>query len=269
MKLLRQAWDDIRRGENIDLYVAAPLAIVIGLLGIFGVTSPQLISSVTLVILALLATSLLKSQHAVKELSQKLMQTPDTIFFRDLAESNYDADFQSATDLWLVGVSLTTIIRTKYALIESKLRAGHTIKALLVHPDGPAVEMAQMRAYAPANKQRASDEIRNALQDLCNLRQVAPGKLEIRTIQHPLGHGVIAKDPETATGVIYIQNYPFKTEGGSRPKFVLHARDGFWYEFFKKELQNLWKSGKKWPVKQKANDANTPIQTEKGGSTGL
>jgi len=251
MEILRRVWEDIRRGENVDLYVAAPLAIVVAILGMLGITSSQLISSITLVILGLLATSLLTSRHAVKELSQKLTQTANTIFFKELAESNFESDFENATDLWLVGVSLTTIIRIHYSLIERKLRAGHTIKALLVHPEGPAVEMAEMRAYGRPNVERARNEIRNALQDLCDLGQVAPGRLEIRTIQHPLGHGVIAKDPETASGVIYIQNYPFKTEGGSRPKFVLRARDGFWYDFFKRELYNLWENGSQWSCEAK------------------
>ncbi|NJN91443.1 MAG: hypothetical protein HC878_14465 [Leptolyngbyaceae cyanobacterium SL_5_14] len=251
MKLIRQVWEDIRRGENIDLYVAVPLAIVIAVLGILGITSSQLISSITLVILGLLATSLLTSRYAVKELSQKLTQTADTTFFKEWTESNFESDFESAADLWLVGVSLTTMIRMRYSLIERKLRAGHTVKALLINPDGLAVEMAEMRNYGRPNAERARSEIRNSLQDLCDLSQVAPGKLEIRTIQHPLGHGVMAKDPETASGAIYIQNYPFKTENGSRPKFVLRAKDGFWYDFFKRELYNLWENGSQWSCEAK------------------
>lgn len=246
MKLLRRVWNDIRHGENIDLYVAAPLAILIAIFGIFGITSPQLISSMTLMILGLLATSLLTSRHAVKELSQKLTQTSNTVFLKDFAESNLERDFEEATELWLVGVSLTTTIRTHYSLIEKKLRTGHQIKALLVHPDGSAVEMSENRAYGRPNTERARNEIKNTLQDLCDLSQAVPGRLEIRTIDYLVGHGVIAKDPETASGIIYIENYPFKTEGGSRPRFVIGAIDGFWYDFFKKELYNLWDGGSKW-----------------------
>lgn len=253
MKLFRQAWDEIRRGENLDLYVAAPLAILIAALGALGITSPQLVSSLTLVILGLLATSLLTSRHAVKELSEKLTQSADTIFLKELVDSEFEADFEAATDLWLVGVSLTTIVRSHYSIIERKLRAGCTIKALLIHPDGPAVDMSEMRAYAPPNVERARSDIRNSLQDLCELSQSTSGTLEIRTIQHPLGHGVFAKDPGTASGVIYVQNYPFKTQGGSRPKFVLRAKDGFWYDLFKEELHNLWRSGIEWQCKETPN----------------
>ena len=113
MKKLRRVWDNIRHGENIDLYVAVPLAILIAILGIFGITSPQLIASMTLVILGLLATSLLTNRHAVKELSQKLTQTSNTVFLTDFSESNLERDFEEASELWLVGVSLTTTVRTR------------------------------------------------------------------------------------------------------------------------------------------------------------
>lgn len=246
MKLLRQIWDDIRRGENIDLYVAVPLAIGIAVISVMGVTSAKdLIAPITLVILSLLATSLVGNRHALKELSQKLTETADTFFLKDLP-ATFETDFERATELWIVGVSLTTIIRIHYSLIERKLRNGHVVKALLVHPEGAAVEMAEMRAYGHSTVERARNEVLNSLQDLCHLREVAPDKLEIRTIQNPLSHGIIAVDPENASGTIYIQTYPFRTEGGSRPKFVLRAKDGYWYDFFKMELRNLWDNGTEW-----------------------
>lgn len=251
MKILRQILDDIRHGENIDLYVAAPLAIVVAILGIFGVTSPELIGSITLIILSLLATSLLANRNAVKKLTQKLSQTSESFFFKELSESNFEVDFENAKDLWLVGVSLNVIVRLHYSLIERKLRAGHSIKALVVHPEGSAIEMAEMRAYGRPSIERTKGDIENTLRDLCDLRRITSGKLEIRTIQYPLGHGVIARDPNTATGIIYIQNYPFKTEGGSRPKFVLYARDGYWYDLFKKELSNLWENSVDWDCGEK------------------
>jgi hypothetical protein len=41
MKLIWQVWEDIRRGENIDLYVAVPLAIAIAILGRLKVVRDQ------------------------------------------------------------------------------------------------------------------------------------------------------------------------------------------------------------------------------------
>lgn len=136
------------------------------------------------------------------------------------------------------------------ALIERKLRAGHTIKALFVHPEGPALEMAEMRMIHP-NIKKTRGDILNNLQVLCNLSRIVPGKLEIRTIQHPISHSIIAKDPETALGIIYIQSYSFKVATGSRPKFVLRRKDGYWYEWFKEELNNLWESGIDWHCGEK------------------
>lgn len=249
MTRLHRVWEEIRRGENIDLYVAAPLAIFVAVLGVFGVTSPQVVSSLTLVILGLLATSLLTNRHTMKELSEKLTESSNTVFLQELSDTDFEEDFEAAAELWIVGVSLTTIIRAHYSLIEKKLRSGHKVKALLVHPDGPAIEMAEMRAYGRPNIERARNDIRNALDDLCDLSQSSLGRLEIRTIPHPLGHGIIARDPDTASGVLYVQNYPFKTEGGSRPKYVLQAKDGLWYDLFKEELYNLWQAGTEWPCR--------------------
>lgn len=106
--------------------------------------------------------------------------------------------------------------------------------------------MSEMRAYTKGNVERASNEIQNSLQDFCELRQIAPKKIEIRTIHHPLGHGVVATDPDTPLGALYISNYPFKTKGGSLPRFVLRPKDGRWYDLYRQELKNLWDNSSEW-----------------------
>jgi hypothetical protein len=255
MKRLRQVWRDVRHGENIELYVAAPIAIllaivnVIGVDAIFGVETGKWITSITLIILSIIASALLINRRTMEELSEKIGQSANTMFMEDLPES-FEKDFQEATDLWLVGVSLTTIIRLHYSILEKKLNKGHSVKALVVQPNSPAVEMAEVRAYTRTSIVRANTEIQNSLQDLCNLKQITSGKLEIRTINHPLGHGTIAINPGSTTGLLYIQNYPYKTEGGSRPKFIIRAGDGQWYDFYKKELDNLWNNANEWDCNQ-------------------
>lgn len=246
MKIMRRIWDDTRRGENIDLYVAVPVAVILAIFGAIGVAPMSMIASLTLVILALISTSLLANRYAVRELTARLGQNPSSFFYSDLSERDFETDLAASTDLWLVGVSLTTIIRLHFPLFESKLRAGHTIKALLVNPQSAAVEMAEMRAYSKPNIERARGEIMDSIRYLCELQESGPGTLEIRTIAHPLGHGVVATNPKTASGTLYIQNYPFRTEGGSRPKFVLKPGDGQWFDFYKAELENLWNAGTVW-----------------------
>lgn len=261
MQFLRQMWEEVRRGENIELYVAAPMAIILAILNVvgvetvFGVETSKWITSITLIILGIIASSFLVNRQAMKELTSQLNRSTNNFFLTDLPES-FEKDFEEAKDIWLVGVSLTTIIRLHYSIMEKKLIKGHNIKALLVHPDGPSIEMSEMRAYGKPNIERARQEIRHSLQDLCDLKLSTSGKIEVRTIQNPLGHGTIAINPESTSGVIYIQNYPYKTEGGSRPKFVIRSSDGQWYDFFKKELDNLWNNATEWKCEQHTSSSS-------------
>ena len=68
---------------------------------------------------------------------------------------------------------------------------------------------------------------------------------------HPLGHGIVGISPASAVGKLYINNYPFKTPGGSLPRFTLRAKDGRWYQLFRQELYNLWGAGVEWKCDEK------------------
>jgi hypothetical protein len=162
------------------------------------------------------------------------------IVFLDKLPQSINNDFESAEDLWLVGVALTTPLNTLYSVMEKKLKKGHSIKILLIDPESTAIEYSDMRAYTKGNIDRARNETRNNLHDFCELKQIAPDRCEIRTIPHPLGHGIVATNPDTPGGALYISNYPFKTEGGALPKFVICPKNGRWYDLYRQELKNLW-----------------------------
>ena len=143
-------------------------------------------------------------------------------------------------------MTLSRTIKSHYSEIKRKLERGDVIKVLLVHPEGPAIEVAETRVFDRPDLEWTRMNIRGALRDLCHLQSAAPNKLEIRTIQNPLGFGAIAVNPDSSSGILYLEHYPFKTEGGSKPKFVLRAKDGRWYDFFKSELRTLWENGTEW-----------------------
>lgn len=49
MRILRQIWDDIRHGENIDLYLTILIAIPLAALNLIGLASQSLTTSIILV----------------------------------------------------------------------------------------------------------------------------------------------------------------------------------------------------------------------------
>ena len=145
-----------------------------------------------------------------------------------------------------MGVALTKPLNTFYSKLEEKLKSGHSIKVLMVHPDPAVVEFSEIRSYTRTNIERACNNIKDSLADFCELKKIAPNLLTIKTVRHPLGHGLVAINPDSVAGTLYVSNYPFKTKGGSLPKFVIHARDGRWYSLFREELNKLWDYGEEW-----------------------
>ncbi len=246
MKALRRIWNDIRRGENIDLYLTVTLAFAVGILGLLGTAPQAWVASITLAGLGVLAVAALRSEHRFEELSQRLEHMGETVFLDEFPATLKD-DLLRADEAWLVGVSLTRTIKTYYPDIESKLRAGQRVRVLLVHPEGPAAEMADGRVYGRSNLERMRAEIRATLGDLSELRQfAAEKKMEIRVIQTPLTYGAIATNPDNPTGKLYLEHYSFKMPAGAKPKFVLQAGRDAWYTFFRDELHALWEHGEEW-----------------------
>jgi hypothetical protein len=244
MRVLQRIWNDLRSGENIDLYITVVVAISLAILNVVGVAPQTYLAPITLAVLGLLAITSLGNRYRIEELLQGQSRSIGS-FYMEEYPSSYRDDFKVAEELWLIGVSLRRTVN--YRKIEQKLRKGHKINILLVHPEGAGIEMAVARNYARREVEPKSSEIRFNLQLLCDLGKISPEKLKVRTIQYPLAYGVTAVNPDTASGVLYLEHYCFRTASDSLPRFVLRAGDGQWYDFFKKEIRALWDAGVGWP----------------------
>jgi len=69
MVFLKRILDDIKHGENIDLYVTVILAIIISILNAIGLANSALLSSISLAILALLASAILGNRHRLDDIN--------------------------------------------------------------------------------------------------------------------------------------------------------------------------------------------------------
>ena len=244
MKTLQRIWADIKRGENIDVYLTIILVFALGILNFISPASSSWIFSVILAALGILAVSALRNEYHFREIIQHLSQTKN-VFMDDFPISLRE-DIINANELLLIGVTLSRTIKTYYSEFQGKLRKGHIIKVLLVDPESQAVDMAETRNFGRTDSARTSSDIRANIMDLCELQKIAPDRMRIRTIQNPLTHGVIAVNPDSSQGVLYMENYPYRTLGGSKPKYILRDGQDAWYSFFKEEAQILWKNGKDW-----------------------
>lgn len=245
MSFLIRIWQDIRRGENIDLVVTVVVAIGLAILNIAGVAPASLIAPLTLAVLGLLSVATLGNRYRLEESLDTLNRSHAGLFQEKMPPS-MESDLRNARELWLIGVTLNRTINTHYSVLEQKLARGDVVRVLLVHPDGHSPEMLERREYkARYSVDRIRHLIRDSLDDLCNLQQRFSG-LDVRVIDYPLSYGGILINPNSDGGILYLEHYPFKVPGGSLPKFVLEAKNGRWYTFFKAEIDTIWENSTPW-----------------------
>ena len=245
---LQRTWNDIRRGENLDAYTTIVVALSLSILNILGVAPGNSLPAITLGVLALLAISSVVNRHRVEDLATKLSPSAANLFVSEFDGQLLKEDFVAAREIWLYGASLDGIALDYYSLFERNLRLGTTIRVMVIDPNTPhVVELSEMRAYANPSAERAKAKVSVTLSDFCELRKIAPDRLEIRTLKFPITHRLIALNPHASNGKLYVTNYPFGTSGGSLPKYVLSTKDGRWYELHRDEAENLWRAGVEWP----------------------
>ena len=114
MRLLRQVWQDISRGKNIDLYLTVAAAIIISVLGL--VNSPlkssaqDLTASITLAILGLLAIGTLSNRHRLERVLSERSPLPGVTGYEDWTHSKVYEAIRSAkssvviVESWFGGV---------------------------------------------------------------------------------------------------------------------------------------------------------------------
>ncbi len=249
-RLFNRIWEEVRKGENLDAYLTIIAALVLSALNLLGIAPTETLPAITLTVLALLAISSLVNRHRVEDLAANIASMRE-LFVSEFDSKSLKNDITLADEIWLYGASLDDIVKDYYSLFEKKLKDGKVIKAMVMDPTSPNVfELSEMRAYVNPDAQRAGSKTLAALSDFCSLKKISSDSLHIRTIKYPITHRMIAVNPNSSDGKLYISNYPFGTPGGSLPKFLLTEKDGNWYNLYKREAENLWNAGHDWVCNQ-------------------
>jgi hypothetical protein len=236
MALLRQFWQDLRSGVNLDAYLAIVLAIVLGALNLLGIVPQQQLGALTLAVLSLLVVSTLVNRNKLDEVQGTLMRPSPIV---DEFPNTYDEDLKGSGDLTLVGISLARTVRTYYDKIENRVRNGSRVRVLLVKPGSDGLRLAESRVAINQSFDRANRDVMDTYEDLIALQALGKG-LKIRVINQELSFGVIHVNPGTAAGCMYIEYYPYRTRGYDHMKLVLRPSDGKWYDFHARQMDLLW-----------------------------
>lgn len=248
MKTIRRILGDLKRGENLDLYITLSVAMVVSLLNLLGGISSDKVTAVVLSVLGLITITTVVNRYRIEDLASKMSPSVDNIFVDNFTDE-FETDLHTCDEIWIFGVTLSGLVQNNYSLFERKLKQNHKFRIMLVNPEcQPALEMSEARIYGRPDIQRTANDIRNTLRDLHDLKQMTGGAIEIRTLDHPMGHRTVAVNPSSPKGKIYVTNYPFKVPGGASPKFMLRAKDKKWFDFYRSEAELQWEAAKVWEL---------------------
>jgi hypothetical protein len=252
IEAFKQVWTDIKKGENIDLYLTLTIAIVLAALNLFGI-GQSMMGSITLAVLALLAFSSLVNRRKLEETVDKLSREQNVLL--DRFPANREEYMKGAKELWLVGLTLNKTISNYYSILLENLNQGDHVRVLIVNPDSPYGALIAKRKFSHDTLDQIQTYQRFTLSKLCSLKHGKELKaefrknLEIRTTNYPPFFGSIAADLDSIEGIIYVEQYSYQMED-DRPKFVFRQNDTKWFQFYSQQIMKMWNDSDEWKCPQ-------------------
>ena len=244
MRVFHKIWSDIRRGENIDLYLTVLVAFGLGILNIVGSAPPAWITSVTLAALGVLAISALRTEYHIGELLQKLpapseqLQNRSSLMpVRELA--------QTASEISFLGVSGISVLINELGFLEQKMKAGCKLRFILLDPSSPALRTWILLDRIPTTEA----DIKTSLEILKGLMQMekVKGKCEVRLSKVYPPFALLISDINKNTGLMNVEFYTYKTTLSERPHVQLsQVHDKNWFDFYRAQFEQFWSDAEKW-----------------------
>lgn len=235
---IRAAVADVRRGRNLDVYLAVVAALVVGILGVLGEVHLRWISSVLLLCMVPLL-------NLVLAISDRVQLHSSVTPLQEYPPDELRASWGATDDLRLVGITLIRTVRDHQADITRRVVEGKVVEVLVADPEHlVTMELTELRRhFGEPNPESNAQEVKITLAFLSDLKRRAPsGRLEIKVIRYPIalsgcrfGAGKKAR--------LYVETYPFRTPLETHPHYVLSSKDGHWHDHFMAELDNIWEMG--------------------------
>jgi hypothetical protein len=153
--------------------------------------------------------------------------------------------FESATTIWLSGVTLSRTTRSYMHILSQRLVEGVQIRIILVDP---AVDVALQELALQDQGSTTVEFWRNRLQTVQTIIEIIgktpnnKGSLEIGYLPYTPSFGLVITDPFKPHGFCSVELYCHKSTE-TNPAFELRASDDpRWYEFFRRQYEDLWRS---------------------------
>ncbi len=251
MKILFRFWNDLRKGQNLDLYITIIIALVISVLSILGITDQNVIAAAILTTLALVSGGLLANRHdneKIREVLTRIDQSRlSTQFF---LKQGYDDSIliphiRKAKKVFFLGSALSVLIPFLKNELEQGFESGLESRFILMKPNGAAVNLAAFRTYRNLSPAQYNEYIERSLFHLNQLskRITTSGKIEYRVVDFLSPYGVKVFDPHLSTGRIFVTLETFRTAPPKRPYFeITRNEDEKIFDFFAEQFEMIWQT---------------------------
>ena len=243
-EILRRAWVDLRRGENLDLIVTVSVAVILVLLDLlpFVEIPDGTVRALTLAVLALVGAALLANRYLIETIKEpkRLLKHRKDFPRLELVIT------EAKRAIWANGVSLDSLVAATEAL-KGRLREGCELRLMAVRPSEGA--MTEVSRYYGGQWSDWAGKIRANLNTLHReLVQMAPDLAKLRTIDHRPGLGYFIIDPDRDAGRVTVATYLCMIPGTDiRPMLDLAGRThSYWCEIYCQDFERLWESGEDW-----------------------
>jgi hypothetical protein len=230
-------------------------------------------------VLALLATSeiveryrrLNSIERAVNRsltfLESRFTDRPSAIaFFKK--HPSLDHYIQSANQIDLCGVTLTSTINKQFGNMRERLQVGAKIRILVVDPDSVALKMSAERSTSPDDTEYYRVRLDATFREIAYLFRSweefeaiqdgssRAGSLSVRLLSYAPSFGIISLDANRDNGIVFVEIYPHKFGFKSAPTFdVTPHRDGNWYKYFVDQFDEMWDAARPWQPEHLAEES--------------
>lgn len=252
MKFIKDIFRDIHQRQNLDIYLAILIAIVVSVLGVAQIADQNIVSSAVLATLALVSLSLLANRRENDEIQKNLLrltgtgQLADKFFRKEYDTSKVLHLVRNSQKVYFLGSGFTTLIPLIREELSNNPPSELELKFLLMKPSGNATSIAAFRG------DRSVEEINVLLEkSLSDIEQLAKkmtsGKVEYRVIDYLPPYNIEAFDPQHPSGHMFVRLAAFRTSTFIRPLFELTAKDdNAWFNFFLEQFETLWKESENY-----------------------
>lgn len=239
IKFIRKSVRDISEGRNLEHYITLIFITIILSLDIFNLASADILTEITLAVLALVVFTSLSTRESVEALSEKLIkpQNADDFFWR--SKRSIESELSQAKYIGFAGASLSRTLRDYSAVLEDRLRLGARVRIILMDPNSTAPDQAVLRSKGVSSRQFYIDTLRPTLERVGMLSNFSD-RVELGLLPYKPAFGIVVIDPDEPYGKIIVEMYPHHSASFA-PTFELTPnRDLHWYKHFREQFDNLW-----------------------------